>query len=86
MKTSLSQETTVGIVANPASGRDIRRLVARASVFPVAEKCNMITRLLSSLGATGVERVLMMPDIGGISERLRRAIISHRGVDPWPKV
>ena len=42
----LESETTVGIIANPASGRDIRRLVACASVFPVAEKCNMITRLL----------------------------------------
>lgn len=31
-------EHTVGIMANPASGRDIRRLVAKASVFPTAEK------------------------------------------------
>jgi predicted polyphosphate/ATP-dependent NAD kinase len=86
VKRPLSQVTTVGIVANPASGRDIRRLVARASVFPVAEKCNMITRLLAALGATGVERVLMMPDAGGVSERLRRAIISHSAGDPWPEV
>jgi predicted polyphosphate/ATP-dependent NAD kinase len=86
MKRSPSQQVTVGIVANPASGRDIRRLVARASVFPIAEKCNMIIRLLAALGATGVERVLMMPDVGGVSERLRRAIISHEAVDAWPEV
>ncbi len=80
------RNTTVGIVANPASGRDIRRLVARASVFPVAEKCNIITRLLSALGAVGIQRVILMPDVGGISERLRRALVSHQHADSWPEV
>ncbi|CAH2799770.1 MAG: Acetoin catabolism protein X, possible NAD kinase [uncultured Paraburkholderia sp.] len=28
---------TVGVIANPASGRDIRRLTTYASVFPTAE-------------------------------------------------
>ena len=79
-----TRETIVGIVANPASGRDIRRLVASASVYPVAEKCNMITRLLAALNATGVGRVLLMPDVGGISDRLRRAIL-QRGVG-WSQV
>jgi predicted polyphosphate/ATP-dependent NAD kinase len=65
--------TTVGIVANPASGRDVRRLVARGSVFPLAEKCNMIMRLLAAFGSTGVERTLIAPDRGGITERLQRA-------------
>jgi predicted polyphosphate/ATP-dependent NAD kinase len=64
----------VGIVANPASGRDVRRLVARGSVFPIAEKCNMIVRLLAALDSTGVERTLIAPDRGGITERLRRAV------------
>ena len=50
-----------GIVANPASGRDIRRLVAGASVFGNADKAGMVFRLLAGLGAAGVERVLMMP-------------------------
>ena len=31
-------DVTVGVIANPMSGRDIRRLVASASVFPNAEK------------------------------------------------
>jgi predicted polyphosphate/ATP-dependent NAD kinase len=34
---SLDDHTpSVGILANPAAGRDIRRLVAQASVFPIA--------------------------------------------------
>src|SRR5262245_1189325 len=83
---AMSHETTVGTIANPASGRDIRRLVASASVFPVAEKCNMIIRLLAALNATGVERALLMPDVGGISDRLRRAIISRSGPRAWSQV
>jgi predicted polyphosphate/ATP-dependent NAD kinase len=46
-------ESVVGIVANPASGRDIR-LVAKASVFPTAEKANMVQRMLTAFGALGV--------------------------------
>ena len=73
MKRPPIRGTTVGIVANPASGRDVRRLVAHGSVFSIAEKCNMIVRLLAALGSTGVERTLIAPDRGGITERLRRA-------------
>lgn len=82
----LPPEATVGIIANPASGRDIRRLVASASVFPAAEKCNMITRLLTALRATGVDRVLLMPDVGGISGRIRRAMGSRGAACVWPEI
>jgi predicted polyphosphate/ATP-dependent NAD kinase len=64
--------TAVGIVANPASGRDIRRLVAGASVFGNADKAAMVFRLLAGLGATGVERALMMPAGDGLSRTLHR--------------
>ena len=65
---------TVGIVATPASGRDIRRLVSGASVFDNAEKGNMVYRLMVGLGATGVERVLAMPAASGLYESLERAL------------
>jgi len=57
---------TVGIIANPASGKDIRRLVAHGSVFDNNEKVNIVRRLLLGLDAVGVERVLIMPDRFGI--------------------
>lgn len=81
-------EISVGILANPASGRDIRRLVAAASVFPTPEKANMVERLLSGLAATGVGRVYMMPDLGGIASRVLQAIENHARLsgDPWPAV
>lgn len=69
--------TTVGIVANPASGRDIRRLVAGASVFGNTEKGSMVYRLMVGLGAAGVERVLMMPGAAGISESLRHLLLAN---------
>lgn len=36
----------LGVIANPMSGRDIRRLVAQASMFPNAEKTSMALRVL----------------------------------------
>ena len=53
--------SSIGIIANPAAGRDIRRLVAQASVFPIAEKRNMITRIFSALGAVGVGTCYLIP-------------------------
>jgi predicted polyphosphate/ATP-dependent NAD kinase len=63
----------VGVVANPASGRDVRRLVTGASVFDNAEKGAMVHRLMAGLGATGVDRVVMMPAGSGVSQRASTA-------------
>ena len=60
---------SVGIIANPASGRDIRRLVAHASVFDNQEKINIIRRVLNALDSVGVERVFVMPDYNGMGLR-----------------
>jgi predicted polyphosphate/ATP-dependent NAD kinase len=79
-------DPTVGIVANPLSGRDIRRVVAQASVFPNAEKANMVQRMLTSLKAVGVPRVLMSTDLGGISAAVLRATKAPGGRLPWPEV
>jgi predicted polyphosphate/ATP-dependent NAD kinase len=79
-------DAIVGVVANPLSGRDIRRLVTQASVFPTAEKANMILRMLTAFAAVGVQRVLLSTDLGGISASVFRAI-GRRGQDGrWPEV
>ncbi len=85
---SLDDHTpSVGILANPAAGRDIRRLVAQASVFPIAEKRNMITRLFTSLGALGVATVYMMSDEIGIANRIRHALETPPPAgQTWPEV
>lgn len=56
----------VGIIANPASGKDIRRLVAYGTVFDNQEKVNIVRRALLGLAATGVRQVVYMPDYYGI--------------------
>jgi predicted polyphosphate/ATP-dependent NAD kinase len=81
-------DATVGIIANPMSGRDIRRLVARASVFPNAEKTSMILRLTAAAGSLGVQRVLVSTDAFGIAAGVLRATRRRAGKpDPtWPRV
>ncbi len=59
----------VGIIANPSSGKDIRRLVARGSVFDNNEKVNIVRRALHGLAAVGVRRVVYMPDSFSIVPR-----------------
>jgi len=59
----------VGIIANPASGKDIRRLVAHGSVFDNQEKVLIVRRILLGLSEMGVDRVCYMPDCYGIVER-----------------
>jgi len=73
----MAADVTVGVIANPASGRDIRRLVAGASVFGNADKAGMVFRLLCGLGATGVARVLMMPAADGLTTTLERHLLHH---------
>ena len=59
----------VGIIANPASGKDIRRLVAYGSMFDNQEKIRMVRRVLLGLQAAGLHRIAYMPDYHGIVER-----------------
>jgi len=60
---------SVGIIANPASGKDIRRLVAYGICFDNLEKVNIVKRCLLALAVTGVDRVVYMPDYYGIVPR-----------------
>lgn len=59
----------VGIIANPASGKDIRRLISHASVFDNHEKAHIVQRILLALDAMGVEQVQYMPDYYDLVDR-----------------
>jgi predicted polyphosphate/ATP-dependent NAD kinase len=71
----------VGIIANPVSARDIRRVIANANSLQLADRVNIVLRLLSSLAACGVERVLMMPDREGLKVMLQRHLARKQGPD-----
>ena len=60
-------ERPLGILANPASGKDIRRLVARASVFDNQEKRAIVTRCLIGARAAGQREVVYFDDTHGIA-------------------
>jgi predicted polyphosphate/ATP-dependent NAD kinase len=64
----------VGIIANPASGKDIRRLVSHATVVNNNEKVSIVRRLLMALHALGVRRVEIMPDHFGIGRRALKGL------------
>jgi len=61
----------VGIIANPAASKDIRRLVAQGRVVPDWEKVNTLKRALLGLQAVGVDRVVAMPDSSHLVARAR---------------
>lgn len=54
----------VGIIANPAAGKDIRRIVAQGRFVPNNEKINILKRVLAGLDAVGTDGVVFMPDSG----------------------
>ena len=60
----------VGIVANPSSARDIRRLVADGASVTTNDKVNLVKRVLTGLHSVGVHRAISMTDLGGISAAL----------------
>jgi len=60
----------VGIIANPASGKDIRRLVSYASVVGNTDKTNQIKRVILGIDSTDIEEILIMPEYYGFGLRI----------------
>jgi predicted polyphosphate/ATP-dependent NAD kinase len=72
---------TIGLIANPVSARDIRRVIANANNLQIADRVNIVLRVLAAAGSCGVGRALMMPDKGGISAMLSRGLARERSVN-----
>ena len=76
----------VGIIANPQSGKDIRRLVALASSFSNHEKVLILRRVLAGLEAAGAEEAWVFHDgdglgaaaVEGFGERRSRPALKAR--------
>jgi predicted polyphosphate/ATP-dependent NAD kinase len=65
---------SIGIIANPASGKDIRRLVAHASVFDNLEKAHILRRMLLAVDAFGVQQVIYMRDYDSLVDKAMRGL------------
>jgi predicted polyphosphate/ATP-dependent NAD kinase len=78
----------VGIIANPVSARDIRRVIANAASLQITDRANIVLRVLACLKACGVRRAVMMPEAGGIRGHVKRGLDrSHnRGEAEFPEV
>ena len=78
----------IGIIANPVSARDIRRVVASAGSLQITDRANIVLRVLAALAACGIPEVVMMPDRGGIAGHVMRGIarLPQRGGDRFPRL
>ncbi|MBF7096547.1 NAD(+)/NADH kinase [Alkalibacter mobilis] len=52
----------IGIIANPNSGKDIRRIFSYAMTIGNNEKANMVERMILGAQDLGVEKFYIMPD------------------------
>ena len=79
---------SVGIIANPAAGQDIRRLISAASGYSIAEKTSIVRRICLGMRVTGVTRAYMIPDRSGIGGRLLRSRAQGTDVlnECWPEI
>ncbi len=69
----------VGLVANPTSSKDIRRLTTLARVIDIEEKANLVARLLVGLASEDEVEVLAVDDRSGL---VRRAVALTRWSSP----
>jgi len=78
----------VGIIANPVSARDIRRIISHAGNLPINDRANIVLRMLTGLAAVGVNEVVIMPENGGIRTQLMRTITreARSGAKRFPNV
>ena len=75
---------SIGIIANPASGKDIRRIVAHGSTFDNHEKTNIVRRVLLAASDLGIEQVHYLPDLFGIVPRAANSIELRCALHPLP--
>ena len=68
---------SVGIIANPHSGKDARRIVADATTVGNHDKVGIVRRIFRVLARFGIERVVMMPDEFGIGPRAQERVPIH---------
>jgi predicted polyphosphate/ATP-dependent NAD kinase len=75
---------SVGLIVNPAAGRDIRRLVGAASLMTNHEKSAIVRRVLRGLEAASVERVLYLHDGSGIMAAAVDGRVPALALEPLP--
>lgn len=75
---------TFGVIANPSSGKDIRRIVSYADSVGHMEKMNLLLRAIVAAASKGVEKIYFMPDPQGLALAIRKRLKQDGG--PWELV
>jgi predicted polyphosphate/ATP-dependent NAD kinase len=70
---------SIGIIANPSSGKDIRRIISYADSVGHMEKMNLLLRGVIATVAKGVETVYFMPDPQGLAHGIRQRLKQDGG-------
>ena len=65
----MPEKRPLGLIVNPLSGRDVRRLLGRAGNDTPDAKRNQLERAAIGAALAGVERILWTPDVFRIAER-----------------
>jgi hypothetical protein len=68
----------VGIIANPAAGKDVRRLVTEATIVTAPEKIGLLRRALVGLDATPVDEVIYLRDSMHLVDQALQALPQQR--------
>ena len=58
------KKSSIGIIANPHSGKDVRRIVSLASSFSNHEKLLIFKRVVSGLFSSKVDDIFFFKDAG----------------------
>jgi len=71
----------VGILVNPSSGRDVRRIAARASVSTLEAKRDQVARAVVGAAASGARKVLVVRDLMRIAESAVENLRIHADIE-----
>ena len=81
MTTPGNRPSPVGILVNPSSGRDVRRLAARASVSSLEAKRDQVARAVVGAVASGATKVLVVHDLMRIAESAVENLRIHADIE-----
>lgn len=80
----MSAPIRVGIIANPVSARDIRRVISHAAGLPLGERANMLLRIVQALAACGTDEVWLMPEAEGLRGHFERMLPAAAADSAYP--
>lgn len=76
----------IAVAVNPASGRDIRRIVSSATVFNNREKQNIVERMILAATQMGDHRFCIMPETYHFAERIQEHLVDDFHAIPCESV